>query len=164
MQKTLEIALKHNPVNYGDMRLGNKFDTKLEDIMKNISDTSIVHAVFDNIDDATAFAKEVKEANLGISLVVSAPFDKAWQVADKSGCIGHTIEYSLGILGKTDKLPSPEVNDFCTMCGHGMISRYLVDDCVKSQGRENEVEERGYHDCQAVCLWHCQSRPRRKDA
>lgn len=28
-------------------------------------------------------------------------------------------------------MPLPEVNDFCTMCGHGMISRYLVDDMIK---------------------------------
>jgi hypothetical protein len=131
MRKTLEIAQKHNPVNYGDMRHGNKFSSQLPDIMKGITDTSIVHAVFDNIDDAAAFAKEVKEANLGISLVVSAPFARAWEVADKAGAMGHTIEYSLGIWGKTEKLPAPEVNDFCTMCGHGMISRYLVEDCIK---------------------------------
>ena len=45
--------------------------------------------------------------------------------------MGHTIEYSGGIWGKTEKLPAPEVLEFTTMCGHGMISRYLVEDVIK---------------------------------
>ena len=131
MKKTLEIAQKHNPVNIGDMKTGNILDTSVDEIMKNIEDTSIVHAVFANIEDAAAFAKEVKEAELGISLVISAPFERAWKVADTAGCTGHTIEYSGGIWGKTEKLPAPEVLQFTTMCGHGMISRYLVEDVIK---------------------------------
>jgi len=131
MKKTLEIAQKYNPVNIGDMKTGNILAVPIDEIMENIVDTSIVHAVFANIEDAAAFAKEVKEAELGISLVISAPFDRAWKVADMAGCTGHTIEYSGGIWGKTEKLPAPEVLQFTTMCGHGMISRYLVEDVIK---------------------------------
>ncbi|NQT31475.1 MAG: hypothetical protein HQ588_03995 [Deltaproteobacteria bacterium] len=131
MKRTLEIAQKHNPVNIGDMKTGNILATSEDEILKNVVDTSIVHAVFTNIEDAAAFAKEVKEAELGISLVVSGPFDRTWEVADKAGCTGHTIEFSGGIWGKTDKLPAPEVLEFTTMCGHGMISRYLVEDVIK---------------------------------
>jgi hypothetical protein len=131
MKKTLEIARKHNPVNLGDMKTGTILEMSIDEIMKNIADTSIVHAVFANIEDAAAFAKEVKETELGISLVISGPFDRTWEVADKSGNIGHTIEYSGGIWGKIEKLPAPEVLEFTTMCGHGMISRYLVEDIIK---------------------------------
>ncbi len=131
MKKTLEIAQRHNPVNIGDMKTGNILAVSEDEIMKNIKDTSIVHAVFANIEDAVAFAKEVKEAELGISLVISAPFERSWKVADVAGCMGHTIEYSGGIWGKTEKLPPPEVLEFTTMCGHGMISRYLVEDVIK---------------------------------
>jgi len=131
MRKTLEIAQKHNPVNLGDMQTGTILSTTIDEIMKKIKDTSIVHAVFANQENATAFAKEVREAELGISLVCSAPFGIAWKIADKAGCIGHTIEYSGGIWGKIEKLPAPEVMQFTTMCGHGMISRYLVEDVIK---------------------------------
>ena len=131
MRKTLEIAQKHNPVNIGDMKTGNILAITVDEIMKSIKDTSIIHAVFTNIENAAAFAKEVKEAELGISLVVSAPFERAWKVADMAGCIGHTIEYSGGIWGKTEKLPALEVLEFTTMCGHGMISRYLIEDVIK---------------------------------
>ena len=131
MRQTLEIAKKHNPVNIGDMKTGNVLAVGEKEIMDHVVDTSIIHAVFNNIEDAAAFAKEVKEADLGISLVVSAPFDRAWKIADMAGCIGHTIEFSAGIWGKTEKLPAPEVLEFTTMCGHAMISRYLVEDVIK---------------------------------
>ncbi len=131
MKKTLGIAQKHNPVNIGDMKTGNILEMSIDEITRKVVDTSIVHAVFANIEDAAAFAKEVKEAKLGISLVISAPFNRAWKVADMTGCMGHTIEYSGGIWGKTEKLPAPEVLEFTTMCGHGMISRYLVEDVIK---------------------------------
>ncbi len=146
MKKTLEIAKKHNPVNLGDMKTGNILAISEDEIMKNVVDTSIVHAVYTNVEDAAAFAKEVKEADLGISLVISAPFDLAWKVADMSGAMGHTIEYSGGIWGKTEKLPAPEVLEFTTMCGHGMISRYLVEDVIKrvkagsTSAKEGSVE------------------------
>lgn len=131
MKKTLEIAAKHNPVNMGDMKTGNMLAQDMDDIMNNVVDTSIVHAVYKNIEDAAAFVKEVREAELGISLVISTRFDRAWQVADMAGAMGHTIEFSAGIWGKTEYLPSPEVLDFTTQCGHGMISRYLVEDIIK---------------------------------
>ena len=131
MKKTLEIAQKHDPVNIGDMKTGNILAIPIDEIMRNVVDTSIVQAVFANVEDAAAFAKEVKEAELGISLVISAPFDRAWKVADMAGCMGHTIEYSGGIWGKTEKLPAPEVLEFTTMCGHGMISRYLVEAVIE---------------------------------
>ncbi len=131
MKKILGIAKKHNPVNLGDMKTGNILAVSEAEIMKNVVDTSIVHAVYTNVEDAAAFAKEVKEADLGISLVISAPFDRTWKVAEMAGCMGHTIEYSGGIWGKTEKLPALEVLEFTTMCGHGMISRYLVEDVIK---------------------------------
>lgn len=142
MKKTLEIARKHNPVNMGDMKTGNLLEMSIDEIMRKVTDTSIVHAVFANIEAAAAFAKEVKEAKLGISLVVSAPFDRAWKVADMAGCMGHTIEYSGGIWGRTEKLPAPEVLEFTTMCGHGMISRYLVEDVIRrvKAGKTNVVD------------------------
>lgn len=131
MQKILEIATKHNPTNFGDMIGGNSLSSNKEAILKKVNETSIVHGIFTTQEDAVAFVKEVKEANLGISLVLSAPFDKAWEIVEKSGTELHTQEFSGGIWGKKELLPSEEVLDFCTMCGHGMISRYLVEDMVK---------------------------------
>jgi hypothetical protein len=131
MQKILEIACKHNPTNFGDMIGGNSLSSNKEAILKRVNETSIVHGIFTNQEDAVAFVKEVKEADLGISVVLSSPFDKVWEVVEKSGTMLHTQEFSGGIWGKKEYLPSEETLDFCTMCGHGMISRYLVDDMIK---------------------------------
>ncbi|MFZ7120221.1 MAG: hypothetical protein ACOWWH_04650 [Eubacteriaceae bacterium] len=43
----------------------------------------------------------------------------------------HSINLSLGVFGRTEKLPPEEVLEFITMCGHGMISRNLVTKLIK---------------------------------
>ncbi len=131
MQKILSIAAKHNPTNFGDMIGGNSLSSNLDAILKKVNETSIVHGIFTTMEDAVGFVKEVKEADLGISVVLSAPFEKAWELVEKTGTMLHTQEFSGGIWGKKEYLPSEETLDFCTMCGHGMISRYLVDDMIK---------------------------------
>ncbi len=131
MQQILKIAAKHNPTNFGDMIGGNSLSSNLDAILARVNETSIVHGIFTTQEDAVAFVKEVKDADLGISVVLSAPFERAWEVVEKSGTMLHTQEFSGGIWGKLEYLPSPEVLDFCTMCGHGMISRYLVEDMIK---------------------------------
>ncbi|MFH0847543.1 MAG: hypothetical protein V1894_05790, partial [Chloroflexota bacterium] len=127
----LQIAAKHNPTNFGDMIGGNSLQKSLDEILPLVKETSIVHGIFTTMEDAVAFVKEVKEADLGISVVMSAPFARAWELVEKTGTMLHTQEFSGGIWGKLDYLPSPEINDFCTMCGHGMISRYLVENMIK---------------------------------
>jgi hypothetical protein len=39
----------------------------------------------------------------------------------------HTVEWSLGIWGRTDLLPSDDVLSITTMCGHGMVAASLVE-------------------------------------
>ena len=43
-----------------------------------------------------------------------------------AGIRRHSVGYSLGFEGKTDKLPSEDVLTLATMCGHGMISSNLA--------------------------------------
>jgi hypothetical protein len=131
MQEILKIACKHNPTNFGDMIGGNSLQKSLEEILPLVKETSIVHGIFTTMEDAVAFVNEVKARDFGISVVMCAPFNRVWELVEKTGTMLHTQEYSCGIWGKLDYLPSPEINDFCTMCGHGMISRYLVEDMLK---------------------------------
>ena len=49
----------------------------------------------------------------------------------------HSVGYSLGFEGKTEKLPNSQVLMLSTMCGHGMVSASLAKkmiDCVKETG------------------------------
>jgi len=38
----------------------------------------------------------------------------------------HSVGYSLGFEGKTEKIPNSQVTTLSTMCGHGMVSASLA--------------------------------------
>ena len=66
-----DIVLKYNPVSFGDMKTGNNFNLSMGEIHSNYRDNSIVHAVFNDEETVAAALKELKEADLGVSIVVS---------------------------------------------------------------------------------------------
>jgi hypothetical protein len=72
------------------------------------------------------FVKDIVEANLGLSVIVSGLFDEVDEVCQAVGIKRHTAGCSLGVWGRIEKLPQAEVLDITTMCGHGMISSNLV--------------------------------------
>lgn len=122
----LRILDKYETVNMGDMKTGNRFIVDKEVIMGNVADTSIVHVVFSDQKQVTQALKELKEADLGISVIVSGIVDHVEQACLEAGLDRHTVEYSVGIRGKLSKLPEDEVLEVTTMCGHGMVSQHLV--------------------------------------
>lgn len=125
LRKFFELAQQHNPINLGDATYGNMYSRKIEDIISNLKEDSkglAIHAVFTNEEDAAAMLKDVKEADIGLSLVISGIFDKVQELCKKSGIHRHAATYSLGMWGKTEKLPPEPVLEVSTMCGHGMIS------------------------------------------
>jgi len=71
-----------------------------------------------------------KEADLGLSVVVSGILDPVNECCQKAGLKRHTVEFSLGIWGKTEKLPSNDILEITTMCGHAMVSAKLVESMV----------------------------------
>lgn len=70
--------------------------------------------------------KKLKEADLGISITVSGVIDEVIPMAQEVGLKPHTINLSLGIIGKTEKLPDEEILQYNTMCGHALISNNLI--------------------------------------
>ena len=131
MREFLRIVIKHNAVNIGDMRTGNIFCCNPEEIISKVTSTSIVHGVFTDPAVVAKVMKSLKNANLGMSVVVSGPFSSVEELCKKTGIKPHSVDYSAGIWGKTDKLAKPELLECTTMCGHAMISANLVEDIVK---------------------------------
>ena len=127
-QKFLRIALRHNAVNIGSVSMGGMID-RAEEVIANAS--KIGHAVFDNQEDVIAVLKELKEADLGLSVVVSGIFEKVDACIEKAGLKHHTANFSLGTWGKTEKLPSNDLLEVATMCGHALIAPNLVKELVK---------------------------------
>ena len=126
MREFLRIMMRHNPVNAGDMRSGNMFNSNMDDILSKVTSTSIVHGVFIDSDTATKVLQELKDADLGMSVVVSGPFDSVDCICEAAGLKPHSVDFSGGIWGKTEKLPGNDLLEVTTMCGHAMIAANLV--------------------------------------
>ncbi len=127
LRQFLATALKYEPVNAGDMKTGNLFSAGAEAIMNGIADNSIVHAVFTSPEKVAALLQELRQLDLGVSVVVSGLVDQAFTCLHESGLRPHTVEFSLGIHGETALLPDEDTLTIAAMCGHGMVSFALVE-------------------------------------
>jgi hypothetical protein len=143
----LRLALKHEPVNIGDATKGGALRPRQdmnptahwrrdqrpdpEQVIAGIEGHTTVAAVFDSYAAMTAFVEELKAADLGISINISAPMEEAERCCRETGISRHSVEYSLGFRGRVDKLPDATTLELSTMCGHGMLSadfaRKMVD-------------------------------------
>jgi hypothetical protein len=102
----LRAALKHGPVNIGDSSNGAEYRPS-----KELSPDAV-----------KALVAELKELDLGLSVNIASVPDKAVECCQACGLTRHSVEYSLGFHGRTEKLPDDASLQLMTMCGHGMIS------------------------------------------
>ncbi|MEW6661023.1 MAG: hypothetical protein ACOY9Y_03125 [Bacillota bacterium] len=151
--KFFEIVHKYNPVSCGDMRTGNEFAVGLEKIRAGYQDNSIVHAVFTDKEIVAKILKELAEAELGPSIVVSGILDHVDECCKKAGIKRHTIHHSLGIHGKTEKLPENKVLEISTMCGHGMVAFNLIKQMAEQVKAGKITAEAAARELAAQC--HC---------
>ena len=126
LRRFLEIVNRFGPVNLGDMRTGNRYITTTREIIEKTRDTSIVHGVFDNRESLIKALQALKDEDLGISVIVSGLMGDVRECCREAGVNRHTCETSLGIWGKTERLPDEEILRFTTMCGHGQVPFNLV--------------------------------------
>jgi len=153
LKKFFKILLKHHPINYGSMDIGNKYGVEKEEILAKIGDDSAIHAAFDNEKDFQSALKEVKEADLGISVIASGLMDRVYQLAQEIGIERHTVEYSLGIWGKIENLPDKKILEITTMCGHGMITEKIVKKLIEEVRSHKCTAKKAAEKLSANC--HC---------
>ncbi|MGB9701023.1 MAG: hypothetical protein ACPL5I_16745 [Thermodesulfobacteriota bacterium] len=125
MKKVFEIISHYKTVNFGNARVGNSHRTTIDKLM-TAENQRIAHAVFSDRENLLACLKELKEKDLGISVVVSGLYDHVVQCCHSIGLKPHTVNNSLETLGAVEKLPQQEVLEIITMCGHAMVSPDLV--------------------------------------
>ena len=134
----LRLALKHKPVNIGDATKGGMLRPRQdmnpaahwlrdqrpdpEQVIAGIEGPTTVAAVFDSYEAMTAFVEELRSADLGISINISAPMEDARRCCEAAGIARHSVEYSIGFRGRLDRLPDATTLELSTMCGHGMLS------------------------------------------
>lgn len=157
LKRFLTIALEHKPVNLGDARNGGALrpcrsmnplahwnrdiTPDFQAVIDGLDKPTTCAAVFDNRVAAEDFVKRVKEENLGLSVNISTSIDGAEQCCSHASIPRHSVGYSLGFEGGTEKLPNSQTMMLSTMCGHGMVSHSLAKkmiDFVKENRRTPE--------------------------
>lgn len=118
-----DIFRKNNPVNLGDVKQGSihKDGLTAEKIQSRIQDTSVIHAVFTSLEQVKKVVGELKQADLGISVLVSGRFKDVQCMNQELGVKSHTISLSIGVWGRTDLLSDEKLIEVSAMCGHGMV-------------------------------------------
>jgi hypothetical protein len=162
LQTFLRLALKHHPINVGNAVKGGIFRASQrlnplahwrrrefvdpQEVVQSIDACTTVSAVFDDPANLETFLRELKAADLGISINISALTDEARTCCQRAGIIRHSVEYSLGFHGDLNLLPERHVLELSTMCGHGMVSHNFAKkmiDLVK-EGRRDPQEATTY--------------------
>ncbi|MBI4475450.1 MAG: hypothetical protein HY646_22490 [Acidobacteria bacterium] len=142
LRRFLEIAIEFRPVNLGDARHGGALRPSrslsplnhwwrpsapdYQAVLDGLTHPTTCAAVFDNPAAAEGFIKRIKEEDLGLSVNISTSIDGAQQCCDYACIPRHSVGYSLGFEGDTEKLPDSQVLMLSTMCGHGMIGHSLA--------------------------------------
>ncbi len=142
LKQFLEMALPFKPVNMGDAIHGGALrpcremnptshwkrdiSPDFRAVIDGVDAPTTVAAVFDNRPAAEDFVKQVKAADLGLCVNISTSIEGAEQCCHVADQPRHSVGYSLGFQGKTEKLPNSQVLMLTTMCGHGMIGTNLA--------------------------------------
>ncbi len=142
LKEFLRMAVSFKPVNLGDASHGGALRPSqemsptshwnrdmtpdFEAVINGVDTPTTVAAVFDSRVNAEEFVKAVKQADLGLCINISTSIDGAEQCCFAAGIPRHSVGYSLGFEGKTEKLPNTQVLMLSTMCGHGMISHSMA--------------------------------------
>jgi hypothetical protein len=151
LAELFKIILRYKPINYtGKALFPDLTDEQLLPLYKRIK---IGMAVFDRREDLLAALKEIKDRELGVSVVVSGLFSHIGEDCKKLGLPMHTLNYSLGVWGKREKLPDHTITEITTMCGHGLVSCNLVQSLMKEirKGKKTIEEAAGILARPCVC-------------
>lgn len=147
LQQFLRLALPHDPINMGDARKGGIYHPDdslnpmahwrrreridLEEVIEGIDACTTASVVFDSSDALAGFLRDVRAADLGISVNIAALTDEADRCCRRAGLVRHSVEYSLGFIDPMDKLPDRRILELSTMCGHGMVSANFAQKMVE---------------------------------
>ncbi len=146
VKRHLALLNHHNPVNLGGLKVRNLYMKSAQEIIDGVPDApSTFNGVFTNQGEITKILQELKEEELGLSVVISGLLETTKECCHKVGLQPHTANFSLGIWGKTEKLPEERVLSVTTMCGHGMVAanavRAMVEDIKRGKDPRKAAEE-----------------------
>lgn len=139
----IEAAEEMGSENWGDVKTGPVTRFSSEEIKSKISDKSRLRGVFTRKDQVVGFLKRIKEQNLGMSCVITGVLPEVLEACKTAEVTPHSINYSLGVWGRKDKLPDEVTLSVTTMCGHHMIPPKFVSYIMKQVESGKMTPEQG---------------------
>lgn len=139
----LDIIAEIPPDNIGSYETGTSITgVTIDDIKKSMSKTPRIRCCYDSKEKILAVLKRINDLDAGLSVVVSGLNDEILEMAKILDIKPHSVNYSLGVFGKTELLPDEEILEISSMCGHDMISKDLVLKMIKLiQSGDRTAEE-----------------------
>jgi hypothetical protein len=133
LKKILDILLSEKPLNFGSSKYGKNLMSglDLEEFKATLDDAVGVVCCFSDRESFKRVLLKLKEAELGISIVVSGLIDEVFKIGEEIGVKPHTVFLSLGIHGQKELLPDEKVLEITTMCGHGLVATKLAKSTIK---------------------------------
>jgi hypothetical protein len=153
LRRFLEISLESGAIKIGDCRKGNEYHQGgVNGVLEHVEDRAVVHAVFNSEETLSRALTKIKEAELGLCVVVSGLWNRVEKCCRETGLEKHTVNHSLGRWGRTDKLPPREILEINTMCGHGMVSVSLIEEVIDEVKKGKLTPEKGAEKLFRPCM------------
>ncbi|RJQ65294.1 MAG: hypothetical protein C4530_01030 [Desulfobacteraceae bacterium] len=122
LKEIYRLVASSGPDNLADDNQGGRH-TGLTDeaILNRMGDKAYVGAAFSDKERLKEALMKIRDADLGMSVVVSGNYPSVFGILKELDLKPHTVNMSLGIFGDKKRLPQKEVLTVATMCGHGMV-------------------------------------------
>jgi len=152
LKKIFRLVADTYPDNLADDNLGGRYTGYTDvEILGHMGDKAYVGAAFSDRTHLREALKRIKEADLGMSVVVSGNYKAVFKILKEIGMKPHTVNMSLGIYGNKSLLPDREVLAISTMCGHGMVTRKRIENIVKKTKSGKLTAEEGGRMLASTC-------------
>jgi hypothetical protein len=129
--------------NWGDVKTGPITQYSSQEIKERITDKSRIRGVFTQKQQVIEFLKRIKEKELGMSVVITGVLSEVLPACREAGVTPHSVNYSLGVWGKKDRLPDETTLSITTMCGHHMIPPKFVKHVMQQVEKGRMTPEEG---------------------
>lgn len=152
LKEIYRLVASTGPDNLADDNRGGRF-TGLTDekVLEKMGDKAYVGAAFSDRSRLKEAIKKIRDADLGMSVVISGDYPSVFEVIRELDLKPHTVNMSLGIFGNRECLPKKDVLTIATMCGHGMVPPQRIKAVKEEVSRGECSAEEGGRRLAATC-------------
>jgi len=153
LRKVLEVIWEVGPANVGSQHLGTILQGySLEEIKAALNEVPRIRCSFSSKEKVHEIIRRLMELDLGMSVTLEGPTTDIIEMSNEMGIKPHSVNLSLDIWGKKEALPSEEILEFVTMCGHGLISQYLVKEVTEDVKSGKKTPEKAAVEIGIPCV------------